>query len=92
MKRYTPAQLQDFVYRADSNEKCNIAREFINSRPYLNPVEKEYFTALIEAHRVYVNTVSVWDEDDYDDGYDDDRNYSPSAPWNAPGMRVSDFI
>lgn len=23
---------------------------------------------------------------------DDDRDYSPSAPWNAPGMKVSDFI
>jgi hypothetical protein len=23
---------------------------------------------------------------------DEEKFYSPSAPWNAPGMRVSDFI
>ena len=23
---------------------------------------------------------------------DEDKFYGPSAPWNAPGMRVSDFI
>ena len=25
-------------------------------------------------------------------GISDCEDYSPSAPWNAPGMRVSDFI
>jgi hypothetical protein len=29
---------------------------------------------------------------DYDEEYEDYHNYSPSAPWNAPGMSVSDFI
>ena len=40
------------------------------------------------------------DEDDDEDEYDDDDytpssthgDYSPSAPWNAPGMSISDFI
>lgn len=26
------------------------------------------------------------------DYLDDDHMYSPSAPWEAPGMRVSDFL
>ena len=25
-------------------------------------------------------------------GINDHEDYSPSAPWNAPGMKVSDFI
>lgn len=28
-----------------------------------------------------------WEEEDYIE-----RNYSPSCPWNAPGMSVKDFI
>ena len=28
----------------------------------------------------------------YDKYYEDRGLYSPSAPWNAPGMSVSDFI
>lgn len=25
-------------------------------------------------------------------GFGESEDYSPSAPWNAPGMKVSDFI
>lgn len=39
------------------------------------------------------------DTDDYDDPYDEDNytssargDYSPSCPWNAPGMSIRDFI
>ena len=35
------------------------------------------------------------DDCDYDDGYIPSStygDYSPSAPWNAPGMSISDFI
>ena len=53
------------------------------------------------------NYMAVWNEivesgeandwDDYEDDWDkyddyDRGSYSPSAPWNAPGMRISDFI
>ena len=32
-------------------------------------------------------------EMDFDDEHDYiERNYSPSCPWNAPGMSVKDFI
>ena len=35
----------------------------------------------------------AWQDEEYDECYEDDyRDYSPSCPWNAPGMRVSDFI
>ena len=40
------------------------------------------------------------DEDSYDDDYEDEEyipsstygDYSPSNPWDAPGMSASDFI
>lgn len=89
MKTYTRSELADFIRRADTAEKCDIALDFINSRPWLTANDKEYFAALVGSQRNYVEY-----GDDYDDGYEyDDRgSYSPSAPWNAPGMRVSDFI
>lgn len=41
----------------------------------------------------------IWDKYWYEDDEDDDQfpsatrgDYSPSSPWNAPGMSVSDFI
>lgn len=34
-----------------------------------------------------LETEESWEEEDYIE-----RNYSPSCPWNAPGMSVSDFI
>jgi len=30
--------------------------------------------------------------DDEPEEYNEQRNYSPSQPWNAPGMRISDFF
>lgn len=27
-----------------------------------------------------------------DDEEEEEESYSPSAPWNAPGMSISDFI
>lgn len=31
-----------------------------------------------------------WDEDEVDDEYE--KDYGPSNPWDAPGMKISDFI
>lgn len=30
--------------------------------------------------------------DDYDDWDEYEKDYGPSNPWDAPGMRISDFI
>ena len=33
-----------------------------------------------------------FEPDEFEEDYDDRDFYSPSCPWNAPGMSVSDFI
>jgi len=48
----------------------------------------------------HVETAKECSRYEYDDGEDDDYycpsathgDYSPSSPWNAPGMSISDFI
>ena len=86
MKRYTFDELNNFIYRADSAEKCDIAREYIERLEYLSEGDKAHLLLNLED----------WAEnfDDFDDwdGPDDRRDYGPSNPWDAPGMRVSDFI
>ena len=90
VKKYTMDDLRDFCERADTEEKEKTAREFITSRPYLTAKQKE---ELLE----YLDICRWCDYDeknpflpDYLDR--DERDYSPSNPWDAPGMRVSDFI
>jgi hypothetical protein len=85
-RRYSDAELVAFINRADTVEKCQIALDFIMSRDYLSKQDKErYMDMLTEL----ANEICP-EEDEY---YDDDRgSYSPSAPWNAPGMKISDFI
>lgn len=34
----------------------------------------------------------IWDDDDFDFTSATGGDYSPSNPWDAPGMSVSDFI
>lgn len=84
MKRYTYEELEAFIYRADSVEKCETARQYIEGLSYLPETEKAHLLLNLEDWEMN------FDEPDYAEY--DDRDYSPSAPWNAPGMRVSDFI
>ena len=90
MKRYTIEELEEFIDRADTEEKVDIARDFIGKLTYLTDGEREMLNIrLMEA--LWPNDA----EDPYfaDMGYDRDcRDYGPSNPWDAPGMRVSDFI
>ena len=64
---------------------------------------QDYITGLTEQEAIEICEDHNWeyyDEnefcwgmnivDDYE--YEDRGSYSPSAPWNAPGMKVSDFI
>ena len=44
-------------------------------------------TRLISNAEEEANTEEFWEENDYIE-----RNYSPSCPWNAPGMSIKDFI
>lgn len=49
-----------------------------------------------DMHSGYWNSCEYWcgsdEPEDDPEIWEDDRDYSPSAPWNAPGMKVSDFI
>ena len=55
----------------------------------LSAIEAEYFELDMERYR------AVEDEEDDDSGTvpsSTDGDYSPTNPWDAPGMSVSDFI
>ena len=49
-----------------------------------------------DMHSGYWNSCEYWcgleESEDDPEIWEDDRDCSPSAPWNAPGMKVSDFI
>ena len=82
-KTYTKRELIDFIRRADTPERIQIARDFL-ARQTLTDNVREYLEAELGSQERWVNGTDEWE--------DDDRDWSPSAPWNAPGMRVSDFI
>lgn len=46
------------------------------------------------SQKYFEETKETEEEDDWmEEEWEEDRGaYSPSAPWNAPGMKVSDFI
>lgn len=87
MKRYTMEELKAFIDRADTEEKVETARAFIEKLTYLTKDERYLLDVrLMEA---------LWPNDAEDYPYADDdyeKDYGPSNPWDAPGMRVSDFI
>lgn len=84
MKRHSYNALVAFVGRADTLDKVDIAEDFIRKIDYLRPTDKARLLASLQNRR---EELDIWEDD-----CDEDRNWSPSAPWNAPGMRVSDFI
>lgn len=88
-KRYSIQELRAFVGRADTEEKVETARAFIARLPYLTKSERQELDERLEE--------ALWPNDAEDPWFNDcggadDYDYSPSAPWNAPGMKVSDFI
>lgn len=82
--RFTEEELTAFVNRADSLEKCEIAEKFIRKLPLGKAVHARLYNLICERYAMYS------DPDEYED--EDRGSYSPCAPWNAPGMKVSDFI
>lgn len=91
MKKYSIDELKHFCDRADSLEQADIAEKFIKSRPYLSKSEKSELLDYLDGVRFAIEDMIRMQKEMgcFDDEYDD---YSPSNPWNAPGMRVSDFI
>lgn len=84
MKRYTLDELHAFLGRVDSYERATIAADYINRIDYLTNEEWD------ELMRSASYLVREWNHIEREERRG--RNYSPSCPWNAPGMRASDFI
>lgn len=86
-KTYSREVLIRFVNRADTWEKLDIARDFIDKLDLPEDLREELDMEL------FLQGDAI---NDAEYGYGclarDDDDYSPSSPWNAPGMRVSDFI
>lgn len=92
MKVYSVKELERFCDRACTMEQADIAEKFIKSRPYLSEEEKNGLLLFLDGVRFAINDMLLMQKDmGYGDEYEED-DYSPSAPWGAPGMRVSDFI
>lgn len=67
------------IYKDSENDEIVCVREYINGNYWYYVASKANFT-------------ENFFEYDYDERDSEYGNYSPSAPWNAPGMKVSDFL
>lgn len=90
-KTYSRETLIAFINRAKTMEMLNTAEDFIRKLDLSEELREELQAemwmrgdAILDAQ--YGHGCLATAEDDYDD------DYSPAAPWRAPGMRVSDFI
>ena len=88
MKRYTKEELIAFINRATSKDQVRIADEFIHKLRYLTADDLE------ELEMELLGSYDMFDYQAYCGGcYNkDEEDYGPSNPWDAPGMKVSDFI
>jgi len=85
MKKYSAKELKDFVDRAYSMERIEIARNFLNTLTF-NDKFLYYelmmdLSATEEALNKKYGIRSAYEGD-----------YGSCCPWNAPGMSVKDFI
>ena len=87
MAKETPCDYGECPYDAFSSESCRVycglgvdvacdEDEFEDEEECCGYTDEDF-------ERAYKTHYGIEDEDKF---------YSPSAPWNAPGMRVSDFI
>ena len=81
MKQYSAQELRAFVGRADTHEKVSIAIDFIGKLSY---VDNELYDELMNS-LAYISR-ELYHQDRYER-----QEYSAACPWNAPGMRATDF-
>lgn len=81
---YTREELLDFIGRIDSLDRFDTARAFLDK---LYPRLPKKLVEELETEML-----GTLDWLNMRDDYDGHEDYSPSAPWNAPGMKISDFI
>lgn len=80
MRQYTERELYDFVGRADTHEKIAIAAKFIRRLNVDNDLYDDLMRALsYQSRELY-----------YMERYES-REHSAACPWNAAGMRPTDF-
>ena len=82
MKRFSSQDLWGLVNRADTHERVATAEAFLRRLTY---VDNELFDELMIA-------LSFISRELYRRDREEDREYSPSCPWNAPGMNTRDFV
>lgn len=85
-KRYTQEELIAFINRADDFDKLATARDFIDKLTYLSDEDRE------ELHNECLMQGDYLEARAYQDDGGWGEDYGPSNPWDAPGMKVSDFI
>ena len=78
MRKFTESELWAFVGRADSHERVEIAIRFLSRLDYLS---NELFDDLMDSLAYTSREL-----------YHEEREYSASCLWNAPGMSVRDFV
>lgn len=84
-RQYTQEELVAFINRAENLEMLHQADEVIHKMTMPDEMLEELEMELLGSYDMMNNPAwgcSSYDEDDY----------GPSNPWDAPGMRVSDFI
>lgn len=85
-KRYTQEELIAFINRADDFDKLATARDFIDKLSYLSDEDRE------ELNNECLMQGDLLEQRLWRDDWGWEKDYGPSNPWDAPGMKVSDFI
>ena len=88
--------VRDLITSIDDNcyehsEKLNVIKGSCITKEELAELGFDYINTWIED----ATDEDEWEESDWDDDYipsAERGDYSPSNPWDAPGMKLSDFI
>ena len=88
--------VRDLLTSVDDNcyehsEKLNVIKGSRVTAEELKALGFDYINTWLED----ADNEDEWDEPDWDDDYVPSAtrgDYSPSNPWDAPGMKISDFI
>ena len=86
-KKYTQEELIAMINQTTTMDELNDVEELIKSLHLsgdeLHEIEMEI---LCQSDMIYDSYYNPYEH------YEDRGSYSPSAPWNAPGMSIHDFI
>jgi len=89
MKEYTREELLDMINKARTSKEIDSISELV-AKLNLPSELKDEVEMEIFCQWDMINNPWYHNEEDYPSAYN--GSYSPSAPWNAPGMSIHDFI